>query len=287
MRSLSLTKRGVCGVIGDPIEHSLSPLMHNAAFRAAGLDYIYLAFRVKKEALGKAISGMRALDFTGLNVTIPHKVNVIKYLDSLDPIAGMIGAVNTIVNRDGVLAGYNTDATGFLEGLTRRGIEPKGKRITLLGAGGAARAIAFILAREGARLAILNRTPAKARSLVRRIKEQLSRDVATDSLSDENLKAALAQTDILVNTTSVGMTPDASRTPVPQGLIPGGLVVYDIVYNPPRTRLLREAEARGATTIGGLDMLVFQGAKAFELFTGVEAPIAVMQEALVGALKQK
>ncbi len=279
------TRTRVCGVIGDPIEHSMSPLIHNTAFKAAGLDYVYLAFRVKKEVLGEAISGMKALNLTGLSVTIPHKVEVIKYMDKLEPLADMIGAVNTIVNRDGILTGYNTDATGFLEGLTQRGIEPKGKEITLLGAGGAARAIAFILTREGAKLTILNRTQAKARSLASRIKEKLAREVGVLKLNYENLRTAVSHADILINTTSLGMTPDVGETPVPQELIHKGLIVYDIVYNPMATRLLREAKEAGAMTISGLDMLVFQGAKAFELFTGIKAPTALMQEALVKALK--
>jgi shikimate 5-dehydrogenase len=138
-------KTKVCGVIGDPIEHTMSPVMHNAAFKNKGVDYVYLPFRVKKEELGKAIEGMRALNIRGLNVTIPHKVAVIPFLDELDPLAAKIGAINTIVNDDGVLKGYNTDATGFLQALLERGIEPKGKNVVILGAGGASRAISFSL----------------------------------------------------------------------------------------------------------------------------------------------
>ncbi|GAI80789.1 unnamed protein product [marine sediment metagenome] len=153
MRLISGRTR-ICGIIGDPIEHSMSPVMHNAAFKNEGVDYVYLPFRVKKEELGKAIEGMRALNIRGLNITIPHKVAVIQFLDELDPLADKIGAVNTIVNNDGVLTGYNTDATGFLQALLERGIEPRGKSVVILGAGGASRAISFILAERGSSLVI-------------------------------------------------------------------------------------------------------------------------------------
>ncbi|GAH40910.1 unnamed protein product, partial [marine sediment metagenome] len=150
-------KTRVCGVIGDPIEHTMSPVMHNAAFRELGIDYLYLPFRVSKGESGKAVEGMRALNIRGLNVTIPHKVDIIPFLDKLDPLAEKIGAVNTIVNDNGVLTGYNTDATGFLQALLERGVEPKGKNTVVLGAGGASRAISFVLAERGAHLVILNR----------------------------------------------------------------------------------------------------------------------------------
>ena len=149
-------KTKLCGVIGDPIEHTMSPAMQNAAFRGKGVDYLYVAFRVKPEELGKAIAGMRALNIRGLNVTIPHKVTVIPFLDELDPLAEKIGAVNTIVNEDGVLKGYNTDASGFLQALLEKGIKPAGKKVVILGAGGASRAISLTLADRGAHLVILN-----------------------------------------------------------------------------------------------------------------------------------
>jgi shikimate dehydrogenase len=271
-------KAKVCGIIGDPIEHTMSPVMHNAAFKNMGVDYVYLPFRVKKEELGKAIEGMRALNIRGLNVTIPHKVAVIPFLDELDPLAAKIGAVNTIVNDDGILTGYNTDATGFLQALLERGIEPKEKSVVILGAGGTSRALSFILAERDSKLVILNRTWTKAKICADRISEIFQREATALKLDKENLAAALSKADILVNATSVGMSPDIDETPVTSDLLRPNLVVYDIVYNPIKTRLQREAEVAGATVISGLDMLVWQGALAFEKWTGLEAPVDLMKK---------
>ena len=279
-------KTKVCGVIGDPIEHTMSPVMHNAAFKNKGVDYLYLPFRVKREELGKAIEGMRALNMRGLNVTIPHKVAVIQFLDELDHLADRIGAVNTIVNDDGVLTGYNTDATGFLQALLGKGIEPKGKKVVILGAGGASRAISFILAERGSSLFILNRTWDKAKVCADRISQIFQSEATALKLDGENLATALSKADILINATSVGMSPDINETPVTSNLLKPSLVVFDIVYNPIKTRLQREAEAAGATTISGLDMLVWQGALAFEKWTGLKAPIGVMREKVIKVLQK-
>ena len=282
-------KTMVCGLIGDPVEHSMSPVMHNAAFSQLGLDYLYAAFRVKKEALGKAIDGMRALNIRGLNVTIPHKVAVIPFLDEVDALAKKIGAVNTIVNDGGVLRGYNTDSTGFLRALLEKGIEPKGKNVVILGAGGASRAISFILVDSGANLTILNRRPGldRAAELAGRISQTSGKKVTVLELDRENLGRALAKADLLVNATSVGMSPGIDQTPVNSDLLRSNLIVYDIVYNPMKTRLLREAEAAGAETIGGLDMLVWQGAVAFEMWTGQKAPAGLMKQEAVQLLTTK
>ena len=277
----------ICGVIADPIGHTVSPAMHNAAFEQAGIDYLYVPFQVKKEELGKAIAGMRALNIRGLNVTIPHKVAVIPFLDDLDDLAQRIGAVNTIVNDDGVLKGYNTDATGFLRALLERGVEPKGKTVVILGAGGASRAISLTLAERGSNLIILNRTWDKAKEQADRISQLCQREVQTLELNKENLAKALNKADILVNTTSVGMNPDIEETPVTADLIKPPVIVFDIVYNPIKTRLLREAEAAGAETISGIDMLVWQGALAFEKWTGLKAPVKVMREAAIKALQDE
>ena len=279
-------KTGICGIIGDPIEHTMSPVMHNAAFKNKGVDYVYLAFRVKKEELGQAIGGMRALNIKGLSITIPHKVAVIQFLDELDTLADKIGAINTIVNSNGVLKGYNTDATGFLQALLERGIEPKGKRVVILGAGGASRAISFILAERGSSLVILNRTWDKAKVCADRISEIFQSEVTALKLNRENLATALSQADILVNTTSVGMNPNINETPVTSNLLKPGLIVFDIVYNPIKTRLQREAEVAGATVISGLDMLVWQGALAFEKWTGLKAPVELMREEVIKVLQR-
>ena len=280
-------KTRICGMIGDPVEHTMSPAMHNAAFKKLGLDYVYIAFRAKGTELDKAIAGMRALNMRGLNVTIPHKVAVMKLLDRLDPLAEKIGAVNTIVNEDGMLTGYNTDATGFLQPLLEKGIKPKGKNIVLVGAGGASRGISFVLAEGGANLAILNRNLERAEHLARQVFKNTGKTVTVAELSAANLERTLGKADILVNATSVGMTPDSNETPVPARLLRRGLVVYDIVYNPVETRLLREAKAAGAQIISGLDMLVWQGALAFEKWTGEKAPVALMKRETMKILEPR
>ncbi len=279
-------KTSVCGIIGDPIEHTISPAMHNAAFKELGIDYLYVPFRVKKEKLGRAVEGMRALNIRGLNVTIPHKVAIIPFLDKLDPLVEKIGAVNTVVNDEGALIGYNTDATGFLKALLERGVEPEGKNMVILGAGGASRAISFIITERGANLVILNRQLELdwAEDIARRIFQVFEKEVKALELSEKNLAMVLERADILINATSVGMSPNIDGTPVPTKLLKPGLIVFDIVYNPIKTRLMRESEITGAQTIGGLDMLVWQGAIAFERWTGQKAPIDLMKREAIKAL---
>ncbi len=280
-------KTKICGLIGDPIEHTMSPVMHNAAFKKLGLDYLYVPFRVSKEELSKAVKGIRALNIRGLNVTLPHKVAIIPMLDGLDPLAEKIGAVNTVMNNDGDLRGYNTDASGFLQALLERGVEPGGKNAIILGAGGASRAIAYILAERDAHLTILNRQLELdwAEELARRISHDFKKEVRALELNFENLTTALAGADMLINATSVGMSPGSQETPVPARLLKSKLIVFDIVYNPVRTRLLKEAEAAGARTIGGIDMLAWQGALSFEKWTGQPAPLDLMRQEAIKALE--
>ncbi len=273
-------KTKTCAIIGDPIEHSMSPIIQNAAFRACNLDCVYVAFRVKREDLKEAIKGFRAIGIRGLNVTIPHKVAIMPLLDAVDPVAEAIGSVNTVVNDNGRLTGYNTDAPGFLEPLANREIELKGKNVTVLGAGGAARAVTFMLANEGANLTLLNRTLARAEELANRIESSLKKKIAVLELNGKNLESAVAGADIVVNTTSVGMTPGVNETPVPAGLLRRGMAVYDIIYNPVETRLLREAREKGAVTLNGVEMLAWQGALAFEKWTAYKAPIDIMLQEL-------
>ena len=280
-------KTKICALIGDPVEHTMSPVMHNAAFKKLGLDYVYIPFRVRAEELARAVDGMRALNMRGFNVTIPHKVTIIPMLDSIDPIAEKIGAVNTVVNDDGELTGYNTDATGFLQALLEQGVEPGGKKVVVLGAGGASRAISYILAERDARLTVLNRQLEIdwAVELARRIHEDLGKDVRVFELCSENLAVALEGAAILINATSVGMSPNSEESPVSAELIKPDLVVFDIVYNPIRTKLLREAEAAGARTGSGVDMLAWQGALAFEKWVGQPAPLDLMREEAIKALE--
>jgi shikimate dehydrogenase len=279
-------KSVVCGIIGDPVEHSLSPVVHNAAFESAKLDYIYVPFRVRSENLTQAIEGMRALNIRGLSVTIPHKVKVIPLLDDIDTLAEHIGAVNTIVNQDGRLKGYNTDASGFLRSLTEQKIEISDKNIVVLGAGGAARAIAFTLADKGANLTIINRHVESAEKLAGRISSTFRKHVVSGDMSIESLKEHLNKADILVNTTSLGMYPDNDLSPVPSDLIKRDIVVVDIIYNPLNTKLLIDAKTKGSKTISGMEMLIFQAVAAFEIWTGKTAPVNIMREAAVQGVKK-
>jgi len=246
----------VCGLIGNPVEHSVSPAMHNAAFKKLGLDYTYLPIKVERDSLPKAIEGFKALDIRGFNVTIPYKVSVIPLLDELEPMAEKIGAINTVVNDKGHLKGYNTDAGGFLKALLEKGIKVKGKRAVVLGAGGASRAISFVLAEEGAEIIILNRKREIdwAVDLSTSIYRFTGKHVEALVLNDENLSSVLVAADILVNATSVGMSPNSNNSPLPARLLKPELVVFDVVYNPLKTRLLAEAEAAGAETKKMLDL---------------------------------
>ncbi|MDD4859868.1 MAG: shikimate dehydrogenase [Dehalococcoidales bacterium] len=277
----------VCGLIGDRVEHSVSPMMHGAAFRKLGLDYVYVTFKVMPESLPEAVAGMRALNIRGLNVTIPHKIAVMGLLDEVDTHARGIGAVNTIVNDNGVLKGYNTDAPGFLRALREAGVEPAGKKILILGAGGAARGICYALAESGARLVILNRQVERATALARSLAPVARESVEALPLHETSLQNEIKDADILVNATSVGMTPDIDHSLVPAHLLHDKLVVFDIIGIPARTKLFQEAAAAGARTIAGLEMLVWQGALSFELWTGQSAPFELMHREAQKALQHE
>jgi len=284
---LITSKTVACAVIGDPINHSLSPDMQNAAFQHLDLDYVYLAFRVQKENLGKAISGFKALNFRGFNVTIPHKEDCIKYLDKMDETALKIGAINCVINEGGILKGYNTDGMGALKAVTERGFELDGKNIVILGAGGAARAIVFTFAKLASKITVLNRTFTRVKRLVEDVLKTVKIPIKAKKLSYEDLKDSILEAELLVNTTSVGMYPKTEETIVPQELLHEKLTVFDAVYNPPETRLLRETKSIGARTISGIDMLVFQGAEAFEKWTGKKAPIQIMKKTVLKSLKKE
>ena len=269
----------VYGVIGDPIEHSLSPVMHNAAFEALGLDAIYLAFRVAEHELGDAIRGAKSLGIAGLNVTIPLKEKALAFVDA-DDVATRIGAINTIAFTSGTPTGYNTDGIGALTVLKERVREIRGKEVLILGAGGAARAIAFYLDAEGARLTIANRTEDRAAMLASSL-----HNADFISLREEELKRHIRDADILINTTPVGMYPRADATLVNARMMHPELVVFDIVYNPAETKLLREAKKAGVQTIiEGVKMLVYQGAASFRIWTGMKPPVEVMESAVRKAL---
>ena len=270
----------VCGVIGDPVEHTLSPAMHNAAFNELKLDFIYVVFKVKKEALEKAMKGVRSLGIHGLNVTMPHKNAVINYLDKIDSTAKFIDAVNTVLNDNEKLVGFNTDGAGALKALKENGVDPKGKKLLLLGAGGAANAIAFRMAQEVEELVILNRTAEKAEKLAEILRRKFNKQITGNSLSANRIKEYLKNTDILINATSVGMYPNTNQSPFRPEWLKPDLCVMDIIYNPLETKLAKDAKARGAKVIRGVEMLVYQGAASFEIWTNHSAPVGVMKEAV-------
>ncbi len=281
------SKTKLFAIIGDPVERSLSPAMHNAAFRALGLDCRYIAIQVPKGTLADVVKAIRKLRITGFNVTHPHKVEIVRLLDGLDESAKLVGAVNTVKTERGKLIGYNTDGAGAVLALKRGVSKLAGRRAVLLGAGGAARAIAFSLVKAGAKLTLANRTAAKARGLAAEIKRKLGVGVAVVSIKKRALTDAIKQADLLVNATTIGMAPDVNETLVTAGMMHRRLVVNDIVYEPLETKLLREAKRAGARTVNGLGMLVNQGALALEIWTGKRAPVKVMEVAAKRELQRR
>jgi shikimate dehydrogenase len=279
-------KTRVCGVIGDPIEHSLSPIMHNAAFQALNLDYVFLAFKVKPTCVDEAVNGMRALNIRGLNVTMPHKKTVMESLDRIDLSAQIINSVNTVLNKENLLFGFNTDGIGAVKALKENGVALKGRKVLLLGAGGAARAIAYSIAKEADELAVLNRTVKDAQALARLVEKATNKRIVAASLEPEDIDANLQDSDILINATSVGMKPHPEQTPVPIELLRSNLSVMDIVYNPLETKLARDAKALGAKVVSGVEMLIYQGAASFEIWTGKSAPVEVMRKAALTHLQK-
>lgn len=277
------------GLMGWPVRHSLSAVMHQAAFDALGLDWAYLLLPVAPERLGDGTRGLRGLGFVGANVTVPHKEAVMRHLDEVTMEARAIGAVNTIVVREGRMVGTNTDALGFLRGLREAGVEPRGARAVVLGAGGAARAVLYALLAAGAQVTLVNRTSARAAALARRFEGLFQAKIRLlGPGSAGGLTQALGQATLLVNTTPVGMTPHVDRSPLPAGVRLGShLAVNDLVYNPRRTRLLDAARVAGATPIDGLGMLLHQGAAAFSLWTGRPAPLDIMRAALDAASRER
>ena len=275
----------IYGIIGDPVIHSLSPLMHNAAFKAMGLNCIYIPFKVKNTELNAAIEGIRALNIHGLNVTMPHKLTIIPLIDRLDPLAKRIGAVNTVINDEGTLTGYNTDAAGFIKALLDSGIDPQGKKVVVFGAGGVSRAICFALAEKGCVISIVNRTIERARKLANQVSIISPHKVKSFGIFRENQCAALDEADIVVNATNVGMGETIGNSVVTAGLLSSSMIVFDTIYHPIETQLLRDAKKIGAQIIGGLDMLLWQGTIAFEKWTGLDAPFELMKNELTRELK--
>lgn len=280
----------VVGVIGWPIQHSLSPPMHNAAFRAVGLNWVYVAFEVHPDNVGAAITGMRALDIRGLNVTIPHKAAVVSHLDEISPTSRQLGVVNTIVNADGHLGGDSTDGAGFIRALAEAGEGVTDNCVVLIGAGGSGRAVALAAAQQQPEeLVIVDRTPQRAVELAKLVRAagglEAVRAIAPDS---PEVARVVSSADVIIDATPVGMYPHTDVAPVisPEWLRPCQLVC-DLTYNPRDTVLLQAAREAGARILDGTGMLVHQGAIAFEQWTGEEAPVEVMRLALLEALERR
>jgi shikimate dehydrogenase len=256
--------------------------MHNAAIRALGLDYIYAPFDVSPARLSQAINDIHDLGITGVNVTIPHKEAIIDLLDEVTDEARRIGSVNTIVNLDGKLIGSSTDGAGFLESLIEVDFSPAGRNVMVLGAGGAARAIVFALAGVKSRIFLWNRTIERAKQLACDVNGATECDIQI--CRPESLAEGLCEADILVNCTSIGMNPKPDEIPIAPELLHQDMLVYDLVYNPIKTRLLAAAEAVGARTMNGVKMLVYQGALSFKAWTGIDPPVDIMEAAVLSKL---
>lgn len=268
------------GAFGCPIDENPTGVMEEAAFAAKGLDYRYLTIKVERDDLEAAMNGVKAFQMRGINLTIPHKVNVLKYLDELSPAAEIIGAVNMVVNNGGKLWGENTDGKGFLISLKNENVEVSGKNVVILGAGGAAKAIGVECALAGAaKITIVNRNRERGEDLVALISEKTS--AAAEYVAWDKTYEVAPETDIFINATCIGLFPDVNSKPdVNYDSVNAKMVVSDVVFNDPNTLFLQEAAKRGAHTINGLGMLVNQGALNFTLWTGVEAPVEVMVETL-------
>lgn len=273
----------VYGVIGTPIRHSKSPIMMNRAFRETGINGVYTAFHITSERLADFAAGVRAMGIRGVNVTIPHKLDIMPLLDEIDPSAAAVGAVNTIVNNNGRLIGYNTDGIGYVRSLKEEA-EPQlaGKRIVVIGAGGASRGIVYALTNEKpAHITISNRSIERAIGLA----NDFSGKADIEAVSNDQLKAACQEADIVINTTSVGMFPHTDDTPIDASWLKPGAVASDLIYNPLKTKFLEQAEQRGCRIHNGLGMFIYQGAYAFEYWTGQAAPVAAMRETVLAALQ--
>jgi len=281
--------RKIVGIIGHPLGHTLSPAMHNAAFKKLRLDYEYIPFDVEPEDLKEALAGLRAIHVAGFNVTIPHKEAIVPLLDEVTKLARVIGAVNTVENQQGKLIGYNTDGPGFIGSLREdAGFDPKGKNVVILGAGGASRAVAIMLAEVGAGSAVISDLiEEKGRGLAEYAGSLFAARFSFEKAGSQSLISAIEQADLLVNTSPVGMHPNVKASPLPEGVkLNKKTVVYDLVYNPAETNLLKTAKKAGCKTCSGLGMLVRQGAIAFSVFTGEEPPIDDMWQAATKELRR-
>lgn len=281
------TKTKLIGLLGYPLGHSFSPAMQNAAFEFSGLNKLYIPIEVKSENLGDVVKGISKMNFDGFNVTKPHKIDIIKYLNEIDELAKIIGAVNVVTIKNGILKGYNTDGSGFIRSFVEEtGTTVDGKNFFVIGSGGASRAICMTLAIKGAnKVFICNRTVEKAVALSEDINKQIKKCSIPVAMNYNDMKSALNDTDIIINTTSVGMFPDIEKIPIDEKLLDKRFIVCDIVYNPRKTKLLKEAEKIGCKTVTGIAMLVYQGAESFKLWTELEPPVEKMFNIINNLLK--
>jgi len=271
----------VCALIGDPVEHSFSPLIHNAGFRELGLNLVYVAFQVKD--IAHALQGIKALNILGASVTIPHKIAAIRHMDSLDALARRIGSINTVVNQWGKLKGFNSDGMGALKAFRDRNIRLEGTYVVVLGSGGVARAITFALIMNAAlrNLLILGVVEEEVHALVRDLQKTTETSVHGALLDGKILQNSLSEADIAINCTPIGMYPHVDQSPVPASMLKQELTVFDVVYNPPRTKLLDDAQRCGCPTISGIEMFINQALVQFELWTKKSAPEAIMRKVIM------
>ena len=275
----------ICAVIGNPVEHSLSPVIHNAAFRELSLDFVYVAFRV--EDVKGALTGMRALEnFRGMSLTIPHKIEAMKYMDEITETDRSIGSINTVINDNGRLRGLGTDGPGALKALVDAGVEIDGKNILMLGSGGAARAIAFTLALKTslANLTILDINEEMLYELAEDLREGTLADIESETFNERALAEGMEQADLIINCTPMGMHPKVGVSLVPAELFRAGQAVFDVVYTPLETKLLADAASRGLKTVSGVEMFINQAVLQFGEFTGVDAPVNVMRRVVMERL---
>ncbi len=284
IRSISPSTQ-ICAVIGNPIAHSLSPAIHNAAFLELDLDFVYVAYRV--EDVKNALAGMRALNnFRGMSVTIPHKTSIIKYMDEVTEVDRSIGSINTVINEHGKLLGFGTDGPGALKAIIDAGVEIGGKRVLMLGSGGAARAISFTLARNTRLkdLSILDVNEIMFQQLAADLRAGTDAFIKSELLTDKSLETAMEKADIIIHCTPVGMQPNKDSSLIPAELFRLNQVVFDVVYTPLETKLLAEARSCGLKVISGIDMFINQAVLQFERFTGVDAPVDVMRRIVMERL---
>ena len=282
------SKTIMTGLFGHPVGHSLSPLMHNQAFDVCRLNYRYAPFDIPPEQIGQAVAGIRALGFRGVNVTIPHKVAVMPYLDEVDEEAKIIGAVNTIVNDNGRLIGYNTDGRGYVRSLIEEtGIVLEEQSVLMVGAGGAARGVAVALLQKGVvDLVIANRSFDKAESLANDLQSAIPGKRVT-AISLEEIGSSISNRTLLVQTTSIGMSPKVSESPVPKDLLHKNLLISDLIYNPLKTQIQKDGEEIGCRTHSGVGMFIYQGALSFEYWTNHKAPIEEMRKVVMSKLEMR